>query len=165
MRCCVLLEPPQYCFCYVYKKADKADEVETPEKVNKAELAVKLDEAHRSDANKAKADKADEAIKAIVINKAIGSKETNWRKANVIDKIVVSDKAIADNADTSVANEAHATDKAVAPEVAIESNVEAKVVKPDKANEADVTEFDRTDKAIKVNATNEAIATDEAAVD
>ena len=66
--------------------------------------------------------------------------------------------------DTSAADKAHATNKAVAPKVAIESNAQAKVVKPDKANEA-VAEFDEVDEADKVNATNKAIATNEAEVD
>ena len=50
----------------------------------------------------------------------------------MIKKIVVSNKAVADNTNASVANKAHVTDKAVAPKVAIESNAEAKVVEPGK---------------------------------
>ena len=67
----------------------------------------------------------------------------------MIDKIVVSDKAVADNAETSVADEAHATNKAVAPKVAIESNAKAKVVKPDKAKRLMLLSLMRSTKLIR----------------
>ena len=41
------------------------------------DLADKPDEAHRAEANESNEAKANEANEAIVINKAIGAKETN----------------------------------------------------------------------------------------
>jgi hypothetical protein len=64
-----------------------------------------------------------------------------------------------------VADEAHATNKAVAPKEAIEFNAEAKVIESDEANDADVTKFDEADEAIRINAADEAIATNEAEID
>ena len=63
-------------FAMFTKKANKVDEAEATE-ANEADVAGKPNKADLADANEANKAEANEADEVIVINEAIGAKETN----------------------------------------------------------------------------------------